>query len=86
MKLDCVCPNIKVLTKRVFEGKQKADGTKNVYYNLGIQTPTELGEVGCTLEVYDQVILDKSYDFHFTFETRYDKVYIKFDKASACGK
>lgn len=86
MKLDCTVSNVKVLTKRVFEGKKvNSDGSKNTYYVLGISNDRELGEVGCSLEVYDQVILDKHYDFHFVFETRYDKVYIRFDKASAVG-
>ena len=86
MKLDCTVSNVKVLTKRVFEGKKvNADGSKNTYYVLGISNDHELGEVGCSLEVYDQVILDKHYDFHFVFETRYDKVYVRFDKASAVG-
>ena len=85
MKLDCTVQNIKVLTKRVFQGKVKADGTQNIYYQLGVSNGNELGEIGCTLEVYDQVILDKTYDFHFSYETRYDKVFIRFDKASASG-
>lgn len=80
MKLDCIVSNVKVLTKRVFPGKTRPDGTQNVYYMLGVQTPSEIGEVGCTLQVYDKVILEKTYDFHFIFETRYDKVYVRFDE------
>ena len=85
MKLTCNVSNIQVLTKRVFEGKTKPDGTKNIYYQLGINTGNELGEVGCTLEVYDQVILNKTYDFVFSYETRYDKNFIRFDKALPSG-
>lgn len=80
MKLDCTVTDIQVLTKRVFEGKKvNADGSKNVYYQLGVSTGSELGEVGCTLAVYDKVKPNTLYDFHFVFETRFDKVFVRFD-------
>lgn len=80
MKLDCTVCDIQVLTKRVFEGKKaNSDGSHNTYYQLGVSNGSELGEVGCTLDVYNKVQTQKLYDFHFVFETRYDKVFVRFD-------
>lgn len=80
MKLDCYVMDVQVLTKNVINGKTKPDGTFNVYYQLGIRSNDELGTVNCTLDVFNAVIVDKHYDFHFDYETRFDKVFIKFDK------
>lgn len=84
MKFDCYVNNIQVLSKRVIEGKKVNDnGSKNVYYMIGVRSENdEIGEVGCTLDVFDHVIKDKCYDFHFIYETRFDKNFIKFDSYS----
>lgn len=80
MKLDCNVFDLTVVTKRVFEGKKvNADGSKNIYYQIGVANGTDLESLGCTLDVYNAVELNKTYDFHFVFETRFDKVFIRFD-------
>ena len=86
MKLDCTVCDIEVLTKKVIQGKKvNADGSVNTYYILGVSNGEELGEVGCTLSVYNKVNVRKIYDFHFAFETKYDKVFVKFDDCAECS-
>lgn len=79
MKLTCYVPSCQVLTKEVVEGKPKSDGTVTTYYRLGIKHDGHIGEVNCDLSVFQSVIEDKFYDFRFSFNTDYEKIWVRFD-------
>lgn len=78
MIFNCYVGNCKVLTKKVINSKKK-DGTDTTYFQLGIMYDDSLGTVNCTSEVFNDVIVDKTYDFSFKLNTEFDKVWIRFD-------
>lgn len=79
MKFEAVAHNLKVLSKSVAEQTVKETGEVKTYYNLTLKGPDgEIGKCGCDLDVYNSVIEDKSYDFYFTLNTGYEKVFVRF--------
>lgn len=91
MKIGAIAPNMTVLSKIVKEADKKDSngnktGEKVTYYNLLLKSPDgEYGQVGCTLDVYDKVQNDKTYDFGFSVNTVYDRIYIRFDEVYETG-
>lgn len=83
MKFEVIAPNLKVLSKSVAEQTIKETGEVKTYYNLTLKGPDgEIGKAGCELDVYNSVIEDKTYDFRFTLNTSYDKVFVRFHSFS----
>lgn len=78
MIFNCYVANCKVLTKKVINSKKK-DGSDVTYFQLGIMYDDSLDTVNCTSEVFNDVIVDKSYDFSFKLNTEYEKVWVRFD-------
>lgn len=82
MVLNCYVPNVKIINKKVIEGKVKDDGTFNTYYSLGVIAGDDLGKANCTLDVYNEVSEGKTYDMHFVINTDYKDIWVKFDACS----
>lgn len=79
MKFEAVALNLKVLSKSVSEQTIKETGEVRTYYNLTLQgSDGEIGRCGCDLDVYNSVVENKTYDFYFTLNTSYDKVFVRF--------
>ena len=78
MIFNCFVSNCKVLTKKVVNSKKK-DGTDTTYFQLGVMYDDDLTTVNCTSDVFNDVIVDKCYDFSFKLNTDYDRVWIRFD-------
>lgn len=78
MIFNCYVANCKVITKKPIQSKKK-DGSDVTYFQLGIMYDDSLCNVNCTSDVYNDVIVDKTYDFSFKLNTEYDKVWIRFD-------
>ena len=73
MIFNCYVANCKVITKKPIQSKKK-DGSDVTYFQLGIMYDDSLCNVNCTSDVYNDVIVDKTYDFSFKLNTEYDKV------------
>lgn len=88
MSFNCVARNLRVMSKSVAEGKANPEtGEVRTYYNLTLQGPDgEIGRVGCDLDVYNSVLEDKAYDFGFSLNTGYDKIFVRFTSVSEANK
>lgn len=74
-------PNVKVLEKPVLEPYTKSDGTVAYYPKLAVLQGQSAGMADCSRDVYDKVEIGKTYDFYFSLNTDYDKVFIQYKAA-----
>lgn len=59
-----------IMTKKTTQGKKDPSKT---YYYLGVIADNELGEIGCTEEVYNYCEMGKTYDFTTSFKTEFQQ-------------
>lgn len=59
-----------VMTKKEIQGKKDPSKT---YFSLGVIADNELGEIGCTEDVYNFCEVGKTYDFATAFRSEYQQ-------------